>query len=814
MKTHGVSWIALASSAAALAVSGCWATALAQTSPPQGAADVGAADIVVTANRREQSLQDVGIAVVALSGEALKSKGLSSSTDIAQITPGVYASGSLGGQSQQFTIRGVTQSDFNDAIEAPVAAYVDDIYIPTQQGQTLALFDVQRVEVLKGPQGTLFGRNATGGLVNTVIVQPDSSRLSGFGDISYGRFNEAKAEAALNVPLGEWAAIRASGYYSRISNFWHNVYPEGLAAGAPADFGSPGSHPSPCCQDEGGNETYAGRLQLKLTPTDALTIRLMGQGARQDLSTAPYTAVAAIGTYDDQGRLIQSDRASPTETRLAIGSDGGNYTNFAAIPLAAFAFPGDGTRAPGATWFGYDPVSADDLKLSSDFARNRLNRASGYQLSSHVDYDFGGVTLTSITAYQHYKKQFLMDGDGTPNNLFLFGTKANTDAWSEELRLSGRSTGLNWTTGLYFLDIDAHTTQGLLGPKGSLLAAGFGLPDDGVDAIDVVRLKTRSISVFGQFDYEFAPRWTIVLGGRLIRERQIYDFVSFAARNDDDFTVDDQVALFLLQPDYADRRSKTLWAAKAQLEYRPAERILIYAGVNRGVKGGSYNAPIPDGSPPLSSALMSYGPETLINYEGGVKFGDRLFSVNASAFYYDYQDYQAFLFRNNSGFVQNTDARVYGFDIDMGFQLADGLHATVGGSYTHAVIPDFEIAPGVFRDVRPTYAPRTQLSGDLTYTVPSDVFDGRLTLNAQASYASGFYHNIRNFNADWFNGRTLINLSGNWTANSGIRIGVYAKNLLDKRYGLIGFDSVANFGGNIESYGMPRTYGVSLGYKF
>jgi iron complex outermembrane receptor protein len=94
------------------------------------------------------------------------------------------------------------------------------------------------------------------------------------------------------------------------------------------------------------------------------------------------------------------------------------------------------------------------------------------------------------------------------------------------------------------------------------------------------------------------------------------------------------------------------------------------------------------------------------------------------------------------------------------------------------------------------------------------VLNGRLTVSAQANYASGFYHNIRNFNADWFGGRTLVNLSANWAGESGIRLGVYLKNLLDQRYGLIGFDSVANFGGNIESYGMPRTYGVSLGYKF
>ena len=788
----------------------------APTPPADATAQTEGDEVVVTANRRVQNLQDVGIAVSVTTGETLKALNLSSSTDIAQITPGVYASGNLGGQSQQFTVRGVTQSDFNDAIEAPVAVYVDEIYVPTQQGQTLALFDIQRVEVLKGPQGTLFGRNATGGLVNTIIAQPRTDVVSGFIDGSYGRFNETKIEGALNVPVGSNVAIRASGYYYRLSNFWDNVYPEGVAPGAPLSFGPPGAVPSPCCEDEGGSRTYAGRFQVKFEPTSDLSIRLMGQAAKQDMSTAPYTAAAVIGTYDAQGRLIQSDRVSPTETRIAIGPDGQNFTDFTVIPLAAFAFPGDGTRVPGATWHGYVPVDPDDLELSSDYARSRLNETKSFQGGAHLDYSLGGgVELSSITSYQHYTKEFLMDADGTPTDLFLFGTKAKTDAWSQELRLSGRSKALRWTAGIFYLDIDADTTQGILGPKGSLLSAAFGLSAVGVDAVDVIDLRTRSASIFGQFEYDFTPQLTFILGGRLIRERQKYNFVSFAAQNEDDYAVDDSIMLFPLQPSFADKRSDGLWTGKAQIEYRPADKLLVYAGINRGVKGGSYNAPLADGSPPLPPELMKYGPETLINYEAGFKYGDRRFSFNASVFHYDYKDYQAFLFQNTSGFVQNADAKVNGFDIDMGVEIAEGLRATAGASYTHGKIPDFEIAPGVFRDVRPAYAPRTQLVGGLNYTMPQEVAGGELSFHAVANYASGFYHNIRNFNSDWFEGRTLVNLGVNWMQEpSGLRLGLYLKNALDERYGLIGFDSTGNYGGNIESYGMPRTFGATLGYQF
>lgn len=793
------------------------AGAQAQSGSEDNDSAVNDGTIVVTANRREQSLQDVGIAVAAFSGESLRARGITSSTELSQVTPGIYTSGSLGGQSQQFTIRGVTQSDFNDGIEAPVAVYIDGLYIPTQQGQTMALFDVERVEILKGPQGTLFGRNATGGLVNTIIAQPKLGKLGGSASLSYGRFNEIKAEAALNVPIGSNAAVRASGYYNRIDNFWKNVYPDGLATGALAfqNFGPPGVAPSPCCQNEGGGRTYAGRIQLKIEPTADLTLRFEAQGADQSLSTAPYTAAATIGTYDAQGRLIQADRVSPTETRLAIGPDGQNYTDFSVIPFASFGFPGNGTRAPGATWFGYVPVDAKDLELSSDYARSRLNTASAASGSFYLDYTFGDVTLSSITGYQHYKKQFLMDADGSPSNLFLFGTKAKTDAWSQELRLSGSTGALRWTVGGYFLDIDANTTQGLLGPKGSLLSVLFGLEAVGVDGVDQLRLKTRSISGFGQIEYDVTPQVTFIVGGRIISERQKYDFVSFAALNNDDYAVDDDVSLFPLQPDYNNKRTQSLWAGKAQLEYRPVDKLLLYAGINRGVKAGSYNAPLPDGSPPLSPAQMSYRPEVLTNYEGGVKYGDRQFSLNAAAFYYDYKDYQAFLFTSISGFVQNVDSKVKGFDIDLGAQLTPDLRLQLGGSYTHARIKNFQVAPGILRTVRPTYAPEKQLNASITYTVPTPVAGGDLSFDANVNYASGFYHNIRNFNADWFEGRTVANFNIGWSQpDQGLRIAAYLKNAFDKRYGTIGFDSTANMGGNIESFGMPRTFGVSLGYRF
>lgn len=769
----------------------------------------GLEEVVVTAQRREQNLGDVGIAITALSGETLAEMGLSKSTDIALFTPGVFVSGSIGGQTQQFTVRGVTQSDFNDAVEAPIAVYIDDVYVSTQQGQTLALFDVDRVEVLKGPQGTLFGRNATGGLVHTVIGKPTTDAVGGHLDVTYGRFNENKVDGAINLPLGQSTAVRLSGYYNRIDDYWTNEYPAGVVGGAPQNFAAPGLSPTPCCEDEAGARTYAGRAQLLLEPNDDLKIRLSVSGARQEMSTGPYTSSAVIGTYDAQGRLIQADRVSPTETRIAIGPDGGNYT-----------FPVDGTgtsgalRAPGATWFGYVPLDPETLKLSKDFAQDDLNWVSTRMAAAHIDYTLGSVDIVSVSAYQRHKKQLLMDADGGPTNLFAFAGQADTEVFSQELRVSGGDQGFRWTGGVYYLDITADAIQSLSGPRGSLLSLRvLGDATTGVDLNPITHLHTKSLSGFGQAEIDLAEKWTLVVGGRVIRERQSDDLQMNANLNTNDYAVDTDVLLFPYAPPYSNKRSDTLWAGKVQLEYRPVDGWLLYGGINRGVKGGSYNAPGP--GTPLTPAQLSYDPETLTNYEAGFKYGGQRFSLNASTYYYDYEDYQVFIFSNASGFVTNVDSKIYGAEADVGIQVTDDLRATLGASYSHGSIKDFEIAPGVFRTVRPTYSPRQQASASLIYTVPAEIAGGELSFNASASYSSGFYHNIRNFNSDWFDERTLVNLSASWNQEpSGLKLRAYVNNVSDERYGMIGFNNVTNCGCSDESYGMPRTYGVTLGYHF
>lgn len=171
-------------------------------------------EVTVTAQKREQNLQDVGIAVNAFTGEQMRALGFSNSVEIMAMTPGVHVGGNLAGQNLQYTIRGVSQNDFSDHTESPVAVYIDDTYIAMAQGQKFAMYDLERVESLKGPRGTLFGRNATGGLVHFVTKKPNEETEQ-FVDLEYGSFNKTRIEAAIGGALGDSVSGRLSLLWSQ-----------------------------------------------------------------------------------------------------------------------------------------------------------------------------------------------------------------------------------------------------------------------------------------------------------------------------------------------------------------------------------------------------------------------------------------------------------------------------------------------------------------------------------------------------------------------------------------------------------------------
>lgn len=800
-------------------------------------------EITVTAQKREQNLQDVGIAITAFSGDLLETLGIGESTDIAAQVPGVHLAEQNGGQARQFTIRGVGQNDFGDHAEPPNAVYIDEGYMPAQQTQVFASFDLERVEVLKGPQGTLFGRNATGGLVHYISRKP-TEEFDGFADISYGSYDKVRFEGAVGGPLSQHVLARLSVLYNRHDPIAKNTYP----AGAPAnpDPAGPPWSASPAGQadnfaDLGNDNQWATRLQTLWKLNDDLELQLSGFAAKQKVNSSLYQARATTAILDANGNHIDSiPAADDPQGCEAISAVTGGCVALGGVDgelaggFPGFAAPEDGVRpVQGGDLFGYFDSDLKNYDTSMDFAVKDFNLYVSYGSTAKLTWDMDGKTLTAISHYIHSERRFALDVDSGPVAQVVTMADQDTDAFSQEFRLNGETERVKWVTGLYYLWINAEHNQGLANSPGGpftttlypCLVVGnafdpnvgciAGLPP--LEANTLARVKTNSYSAFGQVDVALADKWTLVAGMRLILEEKSFNSVYNVYVNNDDRLLETDIFIAEASPPYSESTSDWLWSGKVQLEYRPNDDLLLYAGVNRGVKAGSFNAPLVDGSPRLADEDFGYKEEVLIAYEVGFKASlfDRRARLNGSVYYYDYNDYQAFLFKLSSGAIFNRDAEYKGFELELAANPVDNLDVMLGVAYIDATIKDVAVATGVLRDVRPLYTPKWQLSGLVRYQWPKVLYNGAVAVQVDGNYVGESYDNIRNFQTHLIPDYLIGNVRLSWTSENDLwNVQLFVTNVADKRYRTSGYDLSTLCGCSEQAWGKPRWWGLGVRYNF
>lgn len=580
-------------------------------------------EIVVTAQKREQDIQDVGISISAFTGEQMETLGIGASSDIAAFVPGVHTSGALAGQNKQFTIRGVTQADFNDIVEAPNAVYLDEGYIAVAQAQTFALFDIERVEILKGPQGTLFGRNATGGLVQYLSRKPTFDAVEGYADVTYGQFdansdpNSLRFEGAVGGPLSDRVAGRVALMYNDQDPWLKNLYdPNGPYAFGAATIGTgPANDPGEGSgADLADDETQAVRGILQFNASEELRFTLSGNWAESDVSTAPYQAKPVSPVYNgsnpdpnvqlSQGELINVIDIDPTDSRRSIcanGSDCGSDQDNDGFPDD---FNGDDITdiarvnntfalSPGTDFFGYRDADGDDTTFNSDFAFKDQGNIDTWGLALRIEHDINdNLLLTAISDFKDYEKLLFLDVDGGPANQSVNYAAVDATSFTQEFRLNGTADQMRWVAGLYYLKIDNTSDNGLKFPVNSVVP---GAPFDlGSDA----DLETDSYSMFGQVEYDLREDLTLIVGGRLIQEEKDYIFSQNIYGTVDSSQIH-QGTPTLIGPTYplgvptafVDDSSDTLWAGKVQLDWRLNDDWLLYAGINRWREGRQLQCP-------------------------------------------------------------------------------------------------------------------------------------------------------------------------------------------------------------------------------
>ena len=747
----------------------------------------GLEEIVVTAQKREQNINDVGVAVTAFSGEQMNALGIESSTDLIAFTPGVSLAGDIGGQRAIFNIRGVVQNDYADIAEAPVAVYVDDSYLASTQAQTFGLFDIERIEILKGPQGTLFGRNATGGLVNTVTVKP-TVEFEGFGEFTAARFDQYRFEGALSGALSDKLRARVAFLSNLQGEILKNLYVNGSAPDTRP--GSPGGG-----EDTYNDDTQAVRAHIEYDLNDNGSLLLSANWADTTKSEGPYQAINTTEILNADGAVIDVIYAADDP----LGCD--QIQSGRCVDAVLDAGTSPYRPVPGGDFNGNIDPDGSGRRIDRDFAFDDQNRIESYGITGTLDYDFGGLEFVSITDYKYFSRIIGLDPDVSASPEVIFHSDGEIEQVSQEVRIAGANDSMNWVAGLYYLGIDTGFTQGLAGSAESVVIG----PSREFNTI--TSMETDSLSVFGQVDWFLSHNLAAVLGLRYINEDKKLSGDIGLFRNLDDRTIETDTRMATLES--ADlENNQDLWSAKVQLEYSPDDDSLYYIGVNRGVKAGSFSAP-------LLGGFGTYKPEVLLAFETGAKLtlADGRAQLNTSLFYYDYTDYQSFSWVNNVSSVTNEEAEFTGIEFELFLTPSVSWDIMVGGSWTDAEVNKLEVAPGLTRDTRPAFTPEFQASGLIRYN--RDTGLGNIAAQLNGSFRSEVFHNARNFTAHEIESHTVIDVRLSWSDPSyEWSVTGFIDNLLDSNHGIIGFD-VSGFTGNTQiSYARPRTYGITIRREF
>jgi iron complex outermembrane receptor protein len=484
-------------------------------------------EIVVTAQKRRERIQDVGISITALSGETIKTLNLSNMQQISQQVPSLAVS-TWTPAFTTFNLRGISQNNFQDNLEAPVAVYMDEVYVGSMNALGLPMFDVERIEVLRGPQGTLFGRNATGGLIHFLSNGADETRLNGYAEVEYADWNTWRLEGAIGGQLAPGLRARVAGFYNK-SDGWmkagFNPVVERKALGRTSQ----------------GANGYAFRanVQADLGPDTLLSV--IGFYAKDnDVPTGQYLV-----------RFAEADE----ETGLGIN---------AGPPITGNVF-----KHASDVDTGFDrKVWSTTAKLTHSFSDN--------------------LEFTYIGNYSKLDKDYVEDAGGGLV-FFPFQTIAHHKQWSHEARLSGHTQRMRWQVGAYYLDMDFNGEFDASGSAitGSETEAGRlqGLTDlvsrnwsvFGQGEYDFTPQLTGIVGLRWSQDHKKIKFRGIAYGGALgLPDNTVFfDYADEIAANPE-FKGDDKI-------NYGDV------AARAQINFKPHRDLLFYVSYNRGIKGGNWS---------------------------------------------------------------------------------------------------------------------------------------------------------------------------------------------------------------------------------
>ena len=762
--------------------------------PVSATAAVYEEEIIVTAQKREQNLQDIPISVTAYTGNQLRELGLTEMTEITQQMPGLQLS-AWSPNLTIFNLRGISQNSFTDNLEAPVAVYVDDAYVGTINGLSGQMFDMKRVEVLRGPQGTLFGRNATGGLIHYISEDASSAETNGYIEAEAGEFNRTAIEFAFGGSLSDTVRARISGRWMEQDGYIESVDTI-VPGGGPTIFNGSG-------QDIGGADGYALRATMQVDFSDRLTGNFWIKYSEDD--------EVATGGYVFENCPFQ---APPNDTLCQVDANGRAITQGGVIDL--FGLP------------------ADEHEHYAEHP-GILNREQT-SLTGRLDYEMeNGVAFTSITNYMVMDKFYDEDGDALGVPILTFQTFVDWTQFSQEFRFSGETDTISWQTGLFYLNMENDGGTSVSGAPafGQLLASGKVVAAGGVDTALATAfpgngfegaigpqnyvLDSRNFSVFGQADFKLTDALTVTAGLRWSQDdKEISQTIFFTDNfNPTPILVDSSAAKEAINSgvdeiDYGD------WAGRLALNLALSENTIVFASVNRGIKGGNWSTGVGSN---VTAANFQHDEEILWSYEAGVKTGGDTYRINATVYYYDYEDYQAFSLAGGGPFISNSDAESTGGEVEFYWFPTDNFEASFGAAFIDSEVDTVQgansiLGTGTAADIRNAEFPNAPaLSFNYLLRYNLDVGAGNLAFQVDGVWNDDQFLEVTNGSGTVQESYNVSNARISFdSASDRYSVTGWVKNFTDEIYKVYSLD--LGVLGATTYYAPPITYGVTARFNF
>jgi len=760
--------------------------ASAQVPEVEAKAQSSSTDIVVTARKREESLLDIPIAVSALTAEALVQRSITRLDDVSNATPNVSFTGGSTDKGDSGTgvifIRGIGQTDYANSIEPGVGLYLDGVYLGRTVGGNLDLPDIAQVEVLRGPQGTLFGKNTMGGAINVTTRRP-SFKNGARATLTVGERGRINGEVDLDLRLSDrWAARAAVAYRSR----------DGFVTqrnGGPA---------------LGRRDDFIGRAKLAYRDgaLDALLSfdysRLRGSNAKVFQTFNP-----AI-TGDALNNVRNNVPAALIPDVLDNGMIDGSQPPAPGQPFAPLSVAEGGPLGPNS--------AVNSLLATNEVGPNR-NAYTGAGLSLRVEYDFGDITLRSITAARGYDFDSAQQQDGSAARISFSDDRDEQSQFSQEINVLGAGASFDWLAGAYYFREKATTraTTAVAFPI-FFISNNYGT-------------RTTSLAAFAEGNWRFAPNFTLTAGVRYTRDKKDFDVAAPCLPG--------MLAPFCFNGFFLPPTSSgKTWESvdpRISLQYRPNAATMLYATFSTGFKSGGFNARPSN----VAQARAPFEPERVRAFELGAKTAlfDRRVTLSVAAFHYDYRSIQFTLSGLDArGITQAVNgnlgnARLNGVEIEGQARIGDHVRLDFGFGYTDArysyldpAVLALVTSTGsglVTRNSRLPKTPETTIMVGAQYTLPLGSF-GSLTARADYAHVSKQYSEVQNFELtaspahDNVNARlTLESASTAW------QVAIYAKNLTNERYIVNGFWPGGGTSASVLFVpNEPREIGASLTARF